>query len=244
MITCLHLKLSLPTHLVTINISSLLHGVIMRLLSNDTQDMLHNSSSYSPLKQRLLINGNDVIWEIVSLTSSVGEEIESIFQNLNSIFIEYHQQDVPILEKKIKKIDEKELVHNCLNEVTVSKNFKLNIVTPTSFKSDGQYMIFPDVSKMFRSIMLMFDEFNHELNLFDVETLRFIEENVKITDYHIKSTRFHLEGVKIPSFKGSINLHVNGSPQIIHFVRLVLEYGSLSGIGIKTSLGMGKYHLQ
>lgn len=243
MITCFHLKLSLPSKLLTINISSLLHGVLIMLLSNETQNLLHDSQSYSPLKQRLLINGDQVVWEIVALVSILGEELEDIFENRNSIYLEYHQHEVLFLDKHIKKIDLKELVHNCLNETTVSKNFKLNIVTPTSFKSNGQYMIFPDVTKIFRSIMLMFDEFNHELNVFDVETLRFIEENVKITNYHLKSTRFHLEGIKIPSFKGSLDLHVNGPPQMVRFVRLVLVYGSLSGIGIKTSLGMGKYHL-
>lgn len=244
MITIFHLELNLPSHLMTINISSLLHGFLMSLLSDETQSQLHNSQGYNPLKQRLLINGSDVIWEIVSLTASLGDEMESVINNIDRVYLEYHQQEVLITEKIIKKIDVKEMVYNCLNEVEKSRKFKLNILTPTSFKSDGQYEIFPDVVKIFRSIMLMFDEFNHEHNVFDIETLRFIENNVRIVNYNLKSTRFHLEGVKIPSFVGSIHLHVNGPPQMVRFVRLVLEYGSLSGIGVKTSLGMGKYHLQ
>ncbi len=241
MITKINIKLNLPASLYSTNISSLLHGVLMELLSSEVQNMLHTMNNYSPLKQRLLLDKKEANWEIVSLSPAIGNQLISLFENRKEIMIEYHQQKVDLLSTEVELIDIKDLMKTYLNMNEVKKYINLKLLTPTSFKSNGQYDIFPEPTKIFRSIMLMFDEFNDEHHLFDRDTLHFIENNIKIIDYRLRSTRFHVEGVKIPSFIGEIRLKVNGPPQLAKFVHFLLAYGTYSGIGIKTSLGMGKY---
>lgn len=244
MITCLTLQLDLPFNLRSTNISSAMHGVLMELLPNDIQQQLHTKDGYTPIKQRLLFDSSDVYWEIVCLDKDISESLINALRELDSVFIEYHRVKIPIVKTTIEKINPKEFMNIYLNSDSAKRYVSIKLLTPTSFKSNGQYDIFPEVTKIFRSIMFMFDKFNSEQNMFDHETLLFIKNNVQIIDYKLRSTRFHLEGVRIPSFIGEITFRVNGPAQLVRFVNLLLAYGSYSGIGIKTTLGMGKFVLK
>jgi len=57
--------------------------------------------------------------------------------------------------------------------------------------------------------------------------------------YDLKSVSFSLEGVKIPSFIGKITIKLHGTDTMANFVNMLFEFGEYSGVGIKTSLGMG-----
>lgn len=241
MITWIQLKLDMPSQLKSTNVSSAFHGALVELLSVETQALLHTAQSYSPLKQRLLVKSDDVVWELVAFDSTLGDELKALFTSKSSIFIKYHATEITFLDKNVTTINTKDLMFEKLNSSEIRKIIDLVFITPTSFKSDGNYDLFPDVVKIFRSIMLMVDTFYNDFNLFDVDTLNFIKNNVHIIDYKLKSTRFHVEGVKIPAFVGDIRIKVNGPPQLVRFVNLLVEFGMYSGVGIKTSLGMGKY---
>lgn len=244
MITIITILLDLPIALHSSNISSVLHGVLVQLLSSDSQSIIHGLHGYSPLKQRLMLLEGKAEWEIVVFNEDLGSEVVTILLSQPCIYLEYHKCEVKFLEKKVKLLNVSELISTTLNSNDTHRNFCLKLLTPTSFKSEDRYDIIPDVARIFRSIMLMFDDFDKTHNLFDVETLKFVKQNVHIVDYRIRSTRFHLEGVKIPAFVGEIHLRVNGPPQLVRFVKLLIIYGTFSGIGIKTSLGMGKYILK
>ncbi|RQN32521.1 CRISPR-associated endoribonuclease Cas6, partial [Paraburkholderia tropica] len=115
--------------------------------------------------------------------------------------------------------------------------------TPMSFKYQSSYIIFPDVKRFFRSMMIQFDAFFEEYKMYDKETLNFLENNVNIVDYKLKSTRFNLEKVKIPSFTGEIVFKIKGPLPFLQLTHFLLKFGEFSGSGIKTSLGMGKYNI-
>jgi CRISPR-associated endoribonuclease Cas6 len=60
-----------------------------------------------------------------------------------------------------------------------------------------------------------------------------------ITSYTLRSTKYHLEKVRINSFIGDIcmkNFSNEEYQKIFYFIMQVMNY---SGVGIKTSLGMG-----
>ena len=65
--------------------------------------------------------------------------------------------------------------------------------------------------------------------------------HTSIQQYQLRSTAFSLEGVKIPAYLGTIALRVRGTNTMADFANLLLQFGEYSGVGIKTSLGMGAY---
>ena len=45
-----------------------------------------------------------------------------------------------------------------------------------SFKYQSNYMIFPEVKRFFRSIMIQFDAFFEEYKMYDKRNIRFLEK--------------------------------------------------------------------
>ena len=78
-----------------------------------------------------------------------------------------------------------------------------------------------------------------ENTMHDEDTLEQICEHAQVIRYDLKSVSFSLEGVKIPSFIGKITIKLHGTDTMANFVNMLFEFGEYSGVGIKTSLGMG-----
>lgn len=243
MITVIKINLELPKANRTFNLGSILHGVIMDMLSKEMIEFLHTSSKYSPLKQRVLFRGEEIEWEIVLLDDELSKQIQTYFINNEKIVIKRHDLTLPIINYSVNKIDIQNLIDKHFSDDKPSKYIKLHVRTPMSFKSNGRYEIFPSTKMMYRSTMLLFDAFFDEYQMHDHETLNYIQENVTIINYNMKSTRFHLEGVKIPSFIGQMTLKIDGAKTFVQLINFLTEFGSLTGIGIKTSIGMGKYEI-
>lgn len=76
-------------------------------------------------------------------------------------------------------------------------------------------------------------------SMIDEETLEQLCENSRVIRYDLKSVPFHLEGIKIPAFIGKITIKLTGTQTLANFAHLLLQFGTYSGIGIKTAIGMG-----
>ena len=108
-----------------------------------------------------------------------------------------------------------------------------------SFKSYGRYINYPDLRLIYQSLMNKYDSVLKEASMFDEDTLDMLVEGSEIVKYNLRSYLFPLQGVKIPSFFGSMTIKVTSTDTAAKFIRLLLEFGEYSGVGIKTGLGMG-----
>ncbi|WP_164711937.1 CRISPR-associated endoribonuclease Cas6 [Staphylococcus debuckii] len=214
----------------------------MENLSDESAEFIHHLS-YSPLKQRLIFENDETYWEIVCLEDGIAEEVLKFVSLQTSVYLKYHDLKIDLLNFNVERVDVKKLLDKTFSKEKLSRTIKLKIITPMSFKSSGQYDIFPDLRKLFRSIMLQYDAFFESYEMYDRETLSFLTDNIKIIDYQLWSTKFHLEGVRIPSFKGNLIIKINGPLPFLQLVHFLIEFGEYTGAGIKTSLGMGKFNV-
>ena len=241
MINKIVVELDLPDHIRLPYLGSVLHGVLMDYLPNETASALHHDYAYSPLKQRVYYNNEKKIWEIISMSDSLFNELIELFSNEDKFYLKHYQTSLKITTFSVEKVDVQILMNKLLDDNSLSRYVRINVITPMSFKNNNSSMIFPDLKKFFRSLMIQFDAFFENYKFYDKETLEFLEQNVSIVDYRLKSTRFHLEKVKIPSFTGKIKFKISGPLPFLQLVHFLLAFGECSGSGIKTSIGMGKY---
>lgn len=92
---------------------------------------------------------------------------------------------------------------------------------------------------MYQSCMNKYDAVMKDESMIDEETLEQLCENSRVIRYDLKSVPFHLEGIKIPAFIGKITIKLTGTQTLANFAHLLLQFGTYSGIGIKTAIGMG-----
>lgn len=241
MIAQFQLTLRLPNNIKTNNIGTVLHGVLMELLPGELVEMLHQQSSYNPLKQRIIMKRDESIWEIVSFHPEITDVLLDTLPKLTSLHLKYHDVKVPIIHAGQRMYKLQETFDTYFNDEEPKRYVTLDILTPMSFKSRGRHNVLPDVRRIFRSAMIQYDGFFDRYKMHDHETLEFIEEKVHIVDYRLRTTRFHLEGSRIPAFVGRLTLQLNGPTHFKQLLHFLLFFGSLSGVGVKTTLGMGKY---
>ncbi|PNZ25821.1 CRISPR-associated endoribonuclease Cas6 [Staphylococcus rostri] len=243
MITKLQIELNLRDDIYPRFLGSVLHGALMDYLPSDMVQFLHQNSAYSPLKQRVFVSNGVVFWEIVSMNQELSNQLLMLLSKNTHIYLKQYKYQLKINDFVVTNINVSELMNSKLSSDQLSRYIKLSLVTPMSYKSNNRYAILPDIKMFFRSIMIQFDSFFSEYQMYDKETLDFIVENVFILDYGMRSTRFHIEKVKIPSFMGELTIKVNGPAPFLKLIHFLIAFGELSGVGIKTSLGMGKYQI-
>ena len=163
------------------------------------------------------------------------------------------------IENKIMKIDEKiaeidkkleKLNANAKEDKTpigmislINGYVNIEFITPTSFKSSGEYKFIPDEKWIISSIYNKLKTFS-KIEL-DEDIILSLIKNIRIVDYNLKSRRFNLEGVRIPSFMGNIKISTRKcSYKEREYANLLLSLAPYYGIGIKTSIGMGAVRIR
>lgn len=241
MLSRLEMKLSLHEGM-SYQMSSLFHGALMELISTDYADELHMSRLH-PYTQHLERRGDDWYWVVTTLKEEARDElINKALMYKDHIFINKKGFNIGITNKNYTELAYRELADSFYNG-TANRYHTLQFVTPASFKIDGRYMNYPDIRSIYASLMSKYDAVNQDESMKDEESLELLTSASVVSRYELRSTGFSLEGVKIPSFLGKMTFKVNGAQTLCNFADMLFRFGEYSGIGIKTSLGMGAVRL-
>ena len=225
-------------------LSSLFQGVLMEQINPDYAAHLHEISLH-PYSQALYRSGNEWLWRVNGLNQEAKREIIDPLNapDFRTIHLRSKDFQIPVLSKEQFSAEETSLVEQYFIRGEGSKTFRINFLTPTSFKQNGSYCIFPSVRLIFQSLMHRFDAFSEDAEVYSDEVLEQFEEYVQITGYRLRSTSFSMEHTRIPSFLGEVTVRVHGPQQMANLARMLVKFGEFSGVGIKTGMGMGAIQL-
>ncbi|MCR4440863.1 MAG: CRISPR system precrRNA processing endoribonuclease RAMP protein Cas6 [Peptococcaceae bacterium] len=225
------------------NMASLFHGILMERVERSYAAHLHESG-LKPFSQFLGCGegGKTWVWIVNTLTEQawqgIGEPL--LKDDLTELIIKDKDLKLVIKDKKeTPPVTYRELTRKFYLEQTPRRIVKIRFLTPCSFKSANQYMIFPDLALIYQSLMNKYDAFADDFSLKNEEALRHLSQNTRIRNYSLRSTSYSLEGIKIPSFIGKLELVISGPETMVSLANLLFSYGEWSGLGIKTALGMG-----
>ncbi|MDY5496676.1 MAG: CRISPR system precrRNA processing endoribonuclease RAMP protein Cas6 [Anaerobutyricum sp.] len=220
-------------------LASMLHGALMEQIESRYVEKLHKSEIH-PFSQYVTIQKDQIVWTVNCLTKEAEDIILSALEakTFTSIYLSHRDETLFIQEKERKECSFPELINDYYFG---EKRNLLNIrfVSPTAFKSGGEYCIFPSIRLIFQSLMLKYDACCEENHVFSEEILAHYEKYARIIRYRLRSVSFHMEGVHIPAFTGDVTIKINGPQPMVNMAWMLAEFGTFSGIGIKTGLGMG-----
>lgn len=244
MITKLTIGLENSEKLVDIKSSSLFHGFLMEQLEYEYAEILHQNG-WKPYATSIRQKEDILFWEITTLNLEAKEKVidHLLKKNLSHIYLSYKK-----LKLEIVSMEKTEVSYDDLLEENYFKDGSRYLTiffnTPTSFKSQGQYVFFPDMHLIYQSIMNKYDTVSKDNTIFNEEVLEQLLAHTQMIDYHLQSRRFYLEGVKIPSFTGRIKIKIHGPQMLVNLVHYILQFATYSGVGIKTAIGMGKVSVE
>ena len=228
---------------LSFHLGSLLQGYLMQNIDSDYANNLHNNE-LKPYSQFLYFDkeAKSWIWKINTINEEAREKIilPLINNPAEKIKIESKNIELLIEEKSISAPEKyKNLAEKYFIEKPFQKKIVLNFLSPTSFKSGGNFSIFPEIHNIYSSLFNKWNGFASEISLEDKDALDHLIKHTKLIGYDLRSTKFGMEGVKINSFLGEVCLYVNGPESLTRIANLLFAFAEYSGIGAKTAVGMG-----
>ena len=218
------------------NIGSVLQGIMMTFLDRDYGEILHRQS-LKPYSQYFEIKDGKYYWIINTLTEEAKEKI------IDKILVS-NRRSLDLIYRKTKlNIEKIELIKGIISQNEGKRDTIVYFKTPTSFKkTSGGYEIFPSVRHIFNSLINKYEQFGEdfvEITYNKNDLLEEIIQNVEIVGYNLKTETFGVKGNYLPGFMGSVNFKVKGNQDFKNTISKLLKFGEYSGIGLKSTMGMG-----
>ncbi|GHV44927.1 hypothetical protein FACS1894204_02900 [Synergistales bacterium] len=217
-----------------------LYGVLCASFEPCLADALHEQSFTSVSQFLHCGNANGPAeWRVVFFGSEQ-EQFTRVLSRVTRYELTKYSAALNVTSIKISPpVSEPDFCKTYLTENVPLRRLSMRFVTPTAFKSGGEYVIMPSVELIFQSLLAKWNAFSEHNQLDASDVLADICAHTRIVNYSLRSVGYTLKGVTIPAFAGYIKLSVRGPDMLVRLVNLLVAFGSLSGVGIKTALGMG-----
>lgn len=141
---------------------------------------------------------------------------------------------IELVVKDVREISEQELADKYLAFDPYQRKIRINFQTPTSFKQDGEFVLFPTAELIMQSLTNKWNAWALDYSVEDI-----VWDNCKIDRYNLRSIPYELKGAKVKGFVGYVDLFFWGSESIIRLANMLCHYGEFAGVGVKAALGMG-----
>lgn len=234
------IDLVLDNKCVNVQMGSLFHGFLMEFIDTDYAETLH-SMNINPFTQFLYFDKEieSYVWRVNGLTEEIYNKMIKKLEKVETIYLKHKDMNIKVKNRIIMKpIAIEDFIYEIYVKDAVRKT-NVKFITPTSFKSNGKYLNFPDISLIYRSPAMKLNAFSTKIKAIEQTTFNEIEQRTTINRYRLSSAYFHIEKVKINSFVGEMTFNVKGNEELIRFASMLLRLSEFTGVGIKTSLGMG-----
>lgn len=222
---------------ITSDLAYSLYSELLRHADSSYVEMIHNQG-FTPLSQHIRIcDRNRIEWHV----SLFGEEAAEIFSPVVDGREVYYMKDkgiaLTVTERKSETVTYDELVARTGSGS--GNRLRLSFLTPASFKSAGEYVLFPNVPLIIKSLASMWNSACEKYPFHDEDVLNMMFSGIRITGYRMSGVSFRMKGIFIPSFCGTLDLSERLPVPVSQIFHTLLSFSEYTGIGIKTALGMG-----
>ncbi|MDO4523076.1 MAG: CRISPR system precrRNA processing endoribonuclease RAMP protein Cas6 [Eubacteriales bacterium] len=217
----------------------LLQSILLGKASQSFAEKMHISGLH-PYSQAVGYENGRNIWKIHTLNDESYNELIVPMENADFYQFEITHNDwnVVIVSKQKIQISESEM----MEQFYFSKGCRyiyIKFCTPTSFKTNGSYVIYPRVDLLYKSIFMKYEAASKNETLYSDELLEQMINSTQISSYRLQSCMYHIGKVPIPAFLGEITLRIGGPQSLVNFIHFLLQYGEFCGVGVKAGMGMG-----
>ena len=222
----------------------MLQSVLLSHADSSYAEQLH-TASFHPYSQCCFKDRDgNIIWRINALTDEATSYLLEPARKIESFTLRNLDTSFAVVKSSYETSSISCLLDRLTEET--DPTFRIQFLTSTAFKSKGRYVIIPEVRLIFQNLLMRYNQVYAGSNEIDANTVAYIADHTSISSYNLRSRYFSRtmsKSDKIPAFVGSATLHVAGSQQLRGLIAMLLAFGEVAGVGIKTSMGMGGLRL-
>ena len=214
-----------------------LYAWLLMQIDDDYADMLH-APGEKPISQYLYWDRNRCrnIWTVNFLDEKVASRLKGKLDSLAEISL--HTGTLNAHLDTICERTASQLIMESRQQDKARRTV-IRFMTPTAFKSNGRYAIFPQEKWLLQALIVKWNFTFPQMPMNDIDAFGLLVQGLHITDYSLRTMRYPLKNVKIPGFLGSITVELSLPAPMEEIWHLLLCFSSYTGAGIKTTLGMG-----
>lgn len=205
-----------------------LYAMLLEQVQSYYASALH-SHTITPISQYV----RDNHWYIHLMDADAIHHFSPCIEGLSELSLNRLQDICRVTDIQAHSYDDPQVWMDC------SDTFILRFVTPTAFKSAGRYQVMPTPRLIINSLMQKWNSFWGER--FPIPITQALENAVSalcISSEGLRKEYFIIKGNTVPGAVGELEVKLGGEKED-RTIAMLLNFSQLSGIGIKTSLGMG-----
>ena len=224
-----------------IDLATKFHGFLMEQLAPDYVDWLHQQET-NPYSMKVIHHKDQTTWTVHLLTEDAIKQILPPMLELKKVDL-HGLASLTVQRMTMQDLSPEELF-DLFNQNQDQSFFTIQFQTPTGFRSQGEYVLFPTLRLIFQSLMMKYARLLENREDIEEETLDYLTSHSRITSYRMETSYFKIHGKKIPAFKGKLTFKITGPSTLKAYANILLKFGEYAGLGMKTSLGMGGIELE
>lgn len=215
-----------------------LYGELMSRIDGGIADELH-TDGFTPISQHLESGTKGAEWIVSTFDDAVSDAFLKAVSDVREITLRDSGIKLSVSEAVIEsETDFEKLLSESADESRPAWR-RIEFTSPTGFKSDEQYVIFPSSDLILKSLITKWNAACQDFVLDDDGLLKLLLSGVSISGYRLSSYDYRMKNQHIRAFTGSVTLRANLSAPLEKLYQTLLRFGGYSGVGIKTALGMG-----
>ena len=207
-----------------------LYAALLSLLPPDFGDLTHRQQ-ITPIAQYYA----DGVWTVSLLGSACEQVAAPVLEHLDALPL--RSGTAPVTLRSVRRVEDVEE----LFAAPVARNGVLTFQTPTAFKSKGEYQLLPVQQLVVQNLVLRWNACLGDECPLDIapDALQTLAEGLVYQNIQLSSHSYPLKGQSIPGVTGWLNIknRLNGFSAVL--TNVLLQFAAFSGVGIKTTLGMG-----
>ena len=209
-----------------------LYAAMLERAPREFAARLHEST-VTPVSQ--YVRGD--LWQVSLFGAGSIETLSPILEGLDEVFLRRDRTRVTLEQAGFRRIDSV----NDLLERPVWDRGSLSFRTPTAFKSAGVYQLLPTQRLVLQSLILKWNGCFGDVCPIEDDGggLEALAEGLCYRSLRLDSTEFAMKHTRIPGVLGQIAFENRLSGFHKQLANALLAFGTYSGVGIKTTLGMG-----
>lgn len=225
---------------VVSSMGSVFHGALMEQLPAEVAAHLH-AEELRPYHQSILFTRErGAVWRFGVLDEGLYCLLWYIFSERAGLELRQKGFSVALGEPRLlQATSEEALADAAFAGDEVLRSAACQFLTPTSFKRDGVYQMFPDTQLILQSLLGRWRRFSEQVRLDEQDLAARLAPACRISSYRLQSAPFSLERHTICGFRGQLRLYFAGNEMVRRLLRLLFSFAPFAGVGIKTALGMG-----
>lgn len=225
---------SVPGHPLYADSAYRLYAHLLEQLPQEAAHGLHEAGARG-ISQHLQYQKTEgvYLWTVNILDDDVKSLLRPVLDGLEQVSIE--QQVFPIVSRESRQVT----LESLLAHGVTTNRATIFFCTPTAFRQNGRYAIYPQERLILQSLMLRWNDAFPMCPLRDEDAFNAMLAGIHIVDYQLRTSRFFLKGVRIPGFIGHCTLEAKLAPPLLEIWNTLLSFAEYAGIGIKTGIGMG-----